>query len=92
MSKQLSDRLAALEQRRGEGPNHIVILFGVECDAFDAAYNVGDYEGALAVLVRNNRYVPEEVLREYFLHAPAQEPIYPGTLIRAEYGEIGGPS
>jgi hypothetical protein len=95
MNKSFETRLAALEQRPDPALSHIVLLFGEECDAFDAAYAAGDYDAAAAVLVRSNPSVPEWVLREYYLHA-SEFDISPGAvngvLIRAEYGDVERPT
>lgn len=69
----LQKRLDDLERRADVGPpRHIVVLMGWDCDEYDRAYAAGEHDAALAILARNNPYVPLQVLREHYLEASAR--------------------
>lgn len=92
MNKSFETRLEALE-RGGRGHDVYIILFGDQCDAYDACLAANDEHGAFDVLRQHNPYVSDELLwqtvreRSEFqdISPTPPRPYVPSTLIRAEY-------
>lgn len=90
MLKRFDARLEKLE--RGRGDEVYVILFGDECERYDAALAAGDEYGAFDVLRGSNPSVSDEVLWQTVRERGSwldlsPRPYQPSTLIRAEYEE-----